>query len=86
MKDNNKGTEIDNESTQLGDKDENPTLDKTIANAAIAWTPGETRPFIANIFTKSGITKSIDPPPKQGSPIRPPYNRDNYNNSGSDTL
>ena len=83
MKDNNKTTEIENESTQLGDKDENPTLDKTIANAAVSWTPGEERPFIANIFTKSGITKTIDPKPKQGSPVQPQYNRDN---SGPSTL
>jgi hypothetical protein len=80
MKDNSK---FENESTQLGDKDENPTLDKTIANAAIAWTPGLETPFIANIYTKSGITKSADPLPKQRSPVQPQYNRDN---SGPDTL
>jgi hypothetical protein len=82
MKNDNKTTDIENESTQLGDKDENPSLDKTISNAVIAWTPGEERPFIANIFTKSGITKSADSPPKQGSPIQRPL----YNNSGPDTL
>lgn len=86
MRNDNKSSDIENESTQLGDKDDNPTIDKTISNATIAWTPGEQRPFVANIFTKSGITRTVDPIPKQSSPVRPPYNQDNYNNSGPDTL
>jgi hypothetical protein len=73
MKNDNKSTDIENESEQLGDKDENPSIDKTINNAEIAWTPGENRPMIANIYTKGGITKTADPIPKQGSPVRPPY-------------
>jgi hypothetical protein len=57
---------------QLGKKDDNPTIDDTIRNAQIAWTPGIQLPMIANIYTKSGITKSELPIPKQSAPIMKP--------------
>jgi hypothetical protein len=72
MKDDNKTTDIEDESTQLGDKEDNPNIDKTINSANIAWTPGDTRPMFANIFVKGGITRSPDTPPKQNAPIRRP--------------
>lgn len=87
MNDENKKAAVDDDSRQLGDKDENPSMDKTFKNAQIAWTPGEQRPMVANIFTESGITKFVSPRPKQGAPVQKPvYNRDNYNNSGPSSL
>lgn len=72
MQNDNKKTDIDDEGNQLGVKQDNPSISDTINNANIAWTPGQTLPFVANIFTKSGITKTEYPEPKQESPIRKP--------------
>lgn len=70
MYSDNKKSDIQYGPNQLGDKDDNPSIEKTIKAAEIAWTPGEERALIANIFTKSGITKSPSKVSRQGAPIR----------------
>jgi hypothetical protein len=70
MKDDNKHTDIENEEDQLGNKNENPSIADTLNSGNVNFTPGDTRPMIANIFTKSGITST--PSGKQGAPIQWP--------------
>jgi hypothetical protein len=72
MRSDDKKSDLPDGPNQLGDKEENPSIENTIKDSAIAWTPGEDRAMVAQIYTKGGLTSSPIPVPKQGAPIRKP--------------
>jgi hypothetical protein len=72
MYSDDKKTDLPDGPNQLGVKNDNPTMDESMKAANIAFTPGDPRPMVAQIFTKSGITSSPLPVPKQSAPIRFP--------------